>query len=122
MMKYKKVIVTKRGGPETLKVIEEDLHPAAPDEVRIRVLAAPVTLPDVEARYGRTPFTPKIPFVPGYAAIGDVEKIGEDVKKTKVGDRVAALTAYGGYSEYMFLKEGQLIPVPSSADPGESIP
>ena len=121
-MKYKKVVVTKRGGPEVLKVIEEYLTQPSPSQVRIRVLAAPVTLPDVEARYGRTPFPPKIPFVPGYAAIGDVDAVGKGVTSAKVGDRVAALTAYGGYSEYMYLRERQLVPVPTSVDPGEAIP
>jgi NADPH:quinone reductase-like Zn-dependent oxidoreductase len=119
---YKSVVVTRRGGPEALEVIENDLHPPSPDEARIRVLAAPVSLPDVEARYGRTPFPPKLPFVPGYAAIGDVDMVGEGVTKARVGDRVGALTAYGGYAEYMYLREGQLISVPTSVDPGEAIP
>jgi NADPH:quinone reductase-like Zn-dependent oxidoreductase len=120
--KYKSVVVTRRGGPEALEVIEKDLRPPLVDEVRIKVLAAPVSLPDVEARYGRTPFAPKVPFVPGYAAIGDVDRVGERISKASVGDRVGALTAYGGYAEYMYLREDQLIPVPATLDPGEAIP
>ena len=121
-MKYKSVIVTKRGGPEVLQVVENDLRLPSVGEARIKILAAPVCLPDVEARYGRSPFKPKIPFVPGYAIIGDVEAIGQGVTKAAVGDRVASLTVYGGYAEYIFLGEEQLIPVPTTLDPAEAVP
>jgi len=128
-MKYKSVIVTKAGGPEVLQVIENDLRLPSAEEVRIKILAVPVCLPDVEARYGRSPFKPKIPFVPGYAIIGVVDAVGrqrrpsgEGVTRVAVGDRVAALTAYGGYSEYIFLREEQLIPVPTTLDPAEAAP
>lgn len=116
-MRFKSILVTRRGGPEALEIIENDLRAPSAEEVRIKVLAAPVSLPDVEARYGRTPFAPKIPFTPGYAVIGDVDAIGEGVSKFSVGDRVAALTAYGGYTEYLYWIGNQLIPVPITLDP-----
>jgi NADPH:quinone reductase-like Zn-dependent oxidoreductase len=121
-MKYKSVIVTKRGSPEVLQVVENDLRLPSAGEARIKILATPVCLPDVEARYGSSPFKPKIPFVPGYAIIGVVDAIGEGITNTAVGDRVAALTAYGGYAEYIFLGEEQLIPVPTTLDPAEAAP
>jgi NADPH:quinone reductase-like Zn-dependent oxidoreductase len=121
-MRYKSIIVTKKGGPEVLEVFENDLRAPSAGEVRIKVLAAPVCLPDVEARYGRTPFAPKIPFVPGYAIIGIVDAVGHDVANVAVGDRVAALTVYGGYAEYIFLGEEQLIPAPTTVDPAEAVP
>jgi NADPH:quinone reductase-like Zn-dependent oxidoreductase len=121
-MKYKSVIVTERDGPQVLKVVENDLRPLAAGEVRIKNLSVPVCLPDVEARYGRSPFKPKIPFVPGYAIIGNVDAIGEGVTNTAVGDRVAALTVSGGYAEYIILGEEQLIPVPNTLDPAEAAP
>jgi NADPH:quinone reductase-like Zn-dependent oxidoreductase len=121
-MRYKSVVVTKRGGPEVLKVVENDLRAPSAGEVRIKVLAAPVCLPDVEARYGRTPFAVRIPFVPGYAVIGIVDAVGRNVFDVAVGDRVAALTAYGGYAEYIFWSAKQLIPVPTTLDPVEAVP
>jgi NADPH:quinone reductase-like Zn-dependent oxidoreductase len=121
-MKYKSVIVTKRGGPEALQVIENDLRMPSAGEARIKILATPVSLPDVEARYGRSPFKPKMPFVPGYAIIGVVDAIGDDVTRAAVGDRVAALTIHGGYAEYIFLREKQLIPVPTTLNPVDAAP
>ncbi|MEJ2549078.1 MAG: medium chain dehydrogenase/reductase family protein [Anaerolineales bacterium] len=121
-MKYRHISVPKRGGPEVLQVVENDLRSPAAGEVRVKVLAAPVSLPDVEARYGRTPFPPKLPFVPGYAIVGDVDATGEGVTAAGIGERVAALTAYGGYSEYVYLSEAVLIPVPAAIDPVKAAP
>ena len=120
-MKYKSVIVTKRGGPEVLKIIENDLRPPSAGEARIKILATPVCGPDISSRYGHTPFAPRVPFVPGYAIIGVVDAIGKGVTNAAVGDRVAALTVYGGYAEYIFLGQEELIPVPVTLDPAEAV-
>jgi len=120
-MRYKSVIVTKRGGPEVLQVIENDLRAPSAGETRIKILATSVCLPDVQARYGQTPIAPKIPFVPGYAIIGIVDAIGKGVTNAAVGDRVAALTIFGGYAEYIYLGEEHLIPVPDALDAAEAV-
>jgi NADPH:quinone reductase-like Zn-dependent oxidoreductase len=59
--------------------------------------------------------------VPGYAIIGVVDAIGEGVTGAAVGDRVAALTIFGGYAEYIYLDEEALIPVPDALDPAEAV-
>jgi NADPH:quinone reductase-like Zn-dependent oxidoreductase len=126
-MKFKRVIVTKTGGPEVLQVIEDDLREPSPGEARIKILAAAVSRPDITARSGKalyhgTPLGQKIPFTPGYAVIGTVDAIGEGVRQVVVGDRVGALTVIHGYSEYLYWKSDKLIPVPEDVDPGEAVP
>jgi NADPH:quinone reductase-like Zn-dependent oxidoreductase len=121
-MKYRCVFATKRGGPDSLQVVERDLRDPSESEARIRTLAVPVCLPDVEARYGRTPFPIRMPFVPGYAIVGEVDAIGRRVTRVVVGSRVAALIVRGGYAEYVFAHEKELIPVPSTVDPVEAAP
>jgi NADPH2:quinone reductase len=64
------------------------------------VLAAAVSRPDITVRrgeslYSGTPLGKKIPFVPGYSIIGDVEAVGEGVSEVSPGDRVGALTVTG---------------------------
>lgn len=120
-MKYRSVIVTERGGPEVLQVVENELRQPAPGEARIKVLAAPVCAPDVTARYGQSPFVPKPPFTPGYAVIGIVDAVGEGIAHPAVGDRVGALTAYGAYAEYVYWDAKKSIPVPGTLDPGEAV-
>jgi NADPH:quinone reductase-like Zn-dependent oxidoreductase len=76
---------------------------------------------DIAARVGNRPFLPKIPFVPGYDILGVVDAVGEGVTNVAVGDRVAALTVFGGYAEYIYLDEERLVHVPTTLDPAEAV-
>lgn len=116
-MKYKSVIVTQRGGPDVLKVVENELRSPIRNETRIRVLATGVGRTDINYRHGLSPFALKVPFVPGYEIMGIAYAIGEDVTRVAAGDRVAALTGRGGYSEMIYLGEEHLTKVPQSLDP-----
>ena len=120
-MKYKSVVVTERGGPEKLKVVENDLHSPGVGEARIKVLAAAMVQDDIAARIGNRPVLPKPPFVPGYACLGVVDAIGENVSEVVVGDRVAALTNYGGHAEYVYWKASELVRVPETLDPAKAV-
>jgi NADPH:quinone reductase-like Zn-dependent oxidoreductase len=50
---------------------------------------------------GNYPFAPKIPFVPGYEAAGVVDAIGAGVTGFALGQRVAILSVYGGFAEFL---------------------
>jgi NADPH:quinone reductase-like Zn-dependent oxidoreductase len=120
-MKYRSVVVTKRGGPEGLQVMEGELRPPAAGEARVKMLATPVCQDDVAARVGNRPFLPKLPFVPGYSMIGLVDAVGDGVTKVGVGDRVGALTQKGSHAEYVYWPEEKLVPVPTTLDPAEAV-
>ncbi len=119
-MKYKSVIITRKGGPEVLKVVEQELREPQSGEVRIKILATGVGRTDIVMRYHYYVFAPKIPFTPGYQIVGTVDAVGEGVTRFATGERVAALTVYGGYAEYIFLGEEHLVSVPASVDPAEA--
>jgi len=119
-MKYKSVVISKRGGPEVLQVTENDFRKLANDEVLVKIQACAIGGTDISMRYYKYLLAPKIPFVPGYEIIGTIESAGSDVNKVKVGDRVAALTIYGGYSEYIYLQQDHLVKVPESIDSAEA--
>jgi NADPH:quinone reductase-like Zn-dependent oxidoreductase len=119
-MKYKSVVITKKGPPEVLQIIEKDLRQPQAGEALIRVLATGVGRTDLVMRYGYYPFAPKIPFIPGYEIVGVVEAVGENVNRVDIGDYVAALTVYGGYAEYIYLNEDDLIKVPAALDPAQA--
>jgi NADPH:quinone reductase-like Zn-dependent oxidoreductase len=118
-MKYKSVLATQRGGPEVLKVVENELRAPAAGEARIKVLATGVGRTDINYRYGYSPFSPKTPFVPGYEITGVVEAVGAGVTRVVVGQRVAALTGHGGYTETIYLGQEHLVPVSPTLDPAE---
>lgn len=118
-MQFKSVVITKRGGPEVLEVVEKQLVSPKSNEVLIKIQACAVGGTDIAMRYFKYPGVPKIPFVPGYEIVGTVQEIGSNVSVPKVGDRVAALTTFGGYSEYIYLKPEHLVKVPESLDSAE---
>lgn len=125
-MIYRSVVATRTGPPEVLQVVENELRAPAKGEARIRVLAAAVCRPDITVRtgdslYSGTPLGKKVPFVPGYAVIGDVDALGEGVTGVAVGDRVGVLTVTGGNTEMLYWRSDRLIPVPRTVDPGEAV-
>ena len=120
-MKYKSVTVTRKGSPEVLKIVENDLREPMAEEARIKILATCVGRTDLGYRKGKLSFAPKIPFVPGYVILGVVDAVGEGVTNVGVGERVAALIGHGGYTEYIYLGKEHLVPVPGNLDPAEAV-
>ena len=78
-MRHTRIIVTHYGGPDALRVVEEDCPKPKAGEVRVRVLAAGVSLPDILAREGVHPETPRVPYTPGWDLVGSVDQLGEGV-------------------------------------------
>jgi NADPH:quinone reductase-like Zn-dependent oxidoreductase len=120
-MTYKSVAATARGGPEVLQIVENELRSPTAGEARIKIQATPVVQDDVAVRVGNRPVLPKTPFVPGYAILGVVDAIGEGVTRVAVGDRVAALTNFGGYAETIYWDAKNLVHVPENLDPAEAV-
>lgn len=79
---------------------ESEIPTPDAEEIVIAVKAIGLNFADVLARRGLYPDAPKNPAVLGYDVAGVVHSIGEEVTHVKVGQRVAALTRFGGYSEY----------------------
>jgi NADPH:quinone reductase len=120
-MKHTRIIVTHYGGPDALQVIEEERPEPKAGEVRVRVLAAGVSLPDLMMREGVHPETPALPFTPGWDLIGVVDRLGEGVCGIEPGQTVAALPISGAYTQFICVPAGELIPVPAALDPGEAV-
>jgi len=116
-MKYRRVVISRHGGPDVLQVVEDDLREPAPGEVRIRVRAAGVAWPDVMMRTGLYPGKmPPLPFAPGYDVAGVVDRVGEG-SAFQVGQAVAAITVTGGYAEAAWVPEVAVAPAPKGLDP-----
>jgi NADPH2:quinone reductase len=116
----KRVVVDHYGGPEVLRVVEEDDPRPGPDEVRVRVLAAGVSFTDAQLRAGTyIPGAPKPPFTPGYELVGVVEELGPGCSRLHVGDRIGALTVWGADADRVCVPEAGTVEVPEDLDPGE---
>src|SRR5262245_28977127 len=115
------MIGTHYGGPEELRVVEEECPEPKGGEVRVRVLAAGVSLPDLMAREGVYPETPPLPFTPGWDLVGVVDRLGDGVSGIEPRQIVAALLISGAYAEFVCLSQRELVPVPSGLDAAEAV-
>jgi NADPH2:quinone reductase len=102
-------------------VVEEECPEPKKGEVRVRVLAAGVSLPDIMAREGIHPETPRVPFTPGWDLVGVVDRLGNDVSAIEQGQIVAALPINGAYAEFVCLPQRELIPVPDGLEAAEAV-
>jgi NADPH:quinone reductase-like Zn-dependent oxidoreductase len=120
-MRNTRVVLSALGGPEVLKVVEDEIRDPGVNELRIRILATGVAFADVLMRRGMYSGVPPLPYSPGYDIVGAVESCGAGVTQWKSGDLVAALTQTGGYARYIVLPEFELVRVPVGLDPAEAV-
>src|SRR5437588_4554693 len=120
-MRHTRIIVTHYGGTDALRVVEEECPEPKDGEVRVRVLAAGVYLPDIMAREGIHPETPPLPFTPGWDLVGVVDRLGEGISGIEPGQIVAALPIHGAYAEFVCLPQSELVPVPPGLDAAEAV-
>ena len=112
------VEITTPGGPEVLRPATRPVPAPGPDEVLIRVAAAGVNRPDTFQRLGNYPPPPGASDLPGLEVAGTVAAVGPPGgdragdASWRVGDRVCALLAGGGYAEYATAPSPQVLPVP----------
>jgi NADPH2:quinone reductase len=121
LMKHTRIVVSHYGGPEELRTVQEECSEPKDGEVRVKVLAAGVALPDVMMREGIHPETPRLPFTPGWDLVGVVDRVGTGVSGMSPGQMVAALPISGAYTEFLCLPARELVPVPPGLDPAEAV-
>jgi len=119
----RQVWITRVGPPEVL-VLREAPDPAPnPGEVLIRMRASGVNFADIMARLGLYPDAPRLPAVVGYEVAGDIIAVGDGVTRS-VGEKVFAITRFGGYSDTVCVPEDQAFPLPEgmSYEEGAAVP
>ncbi|MEK1889096.1 MAG: alcohol dehydrogenase catalytic domain-containing protein, partial [Phyllobacterium sp.] len=92
--------ITQPGGPLVLKAGKRAVPEPNIGELLIEVKAAGVNRPDVLQRQGHYPPPAGVSDIPGLEIAGDIVAVGENVTRFRVGERVTALVAGGGYAQY----------------------
>lgn len=115
-----RIIYTKPGGIDSLKLIEEPIPVAGANEVLIKVSAVGVAYGDVLLRVGVIPGF-KFPVTPGYDIVGNIVATGPGATKFKAGDYVGSYCGTGGYTTYICLLESKLVAVPDHLPPAEAV-
>ena len=107
--------ITSFGGPDVLRLAERPAPVAASGELLIRVAASGVNRPDVLQRTGNYPVPPGASDIPGLEVAGEIVSGDAGAMAAagfKIGERVCALVAGGGYAEFCVAPVGQCLPVP----------
>ena len=110
----RKVVYPKIGGVDSLRIVEAVDPVPGPGEVTVRIHRAGINFADLMMRQGLYGSNPDYPFTPGYEAAGEVIEAGDGVEGFDSGDRVLAMTGFGGYSEQIALDAGRVIRLPDS--------
>jgi len=112
-----KALLCKAFGPAATLVLEDVDSPRPKgNEVLIEVQAAGVNFPDTLIIEGKYQFKPPFPFSPGGEVAGLVSAVGDKVAHLKTGDRVMALTGWGGFAEQVAAPAYNVLPVPGSME------
>jgi NADPH:quinone reductase-like Zn-dependent oxidoreductase len=91
--------------------------------VLVRVAAAGVNYADCVVRMGMYDSAKKYvgwPITPGFEVAGDVVSVGEGATRFKAGDRVVAVTRFGGYASRLVVPEHQVFSLPDSLEFAEA--
>lgn len=108
--------ISQPGGPENLVPTTRPVPIPGHDDVLIKVAAAGVNRPDVLQRMGSYNPPPGASDLPGLEVSGEIVAMGDGVTDWKIGDKVCALVAGGGYAEYCTTSETHCLPVPDGFD------
>jgi len=110
----KAIVITQPGAADVLKLQDYPTPEIKADEILIEVKAAGLNRSDIFQREGNYPAPSGVSSeILGLEVSGIVAECGPDVTDFKVGDKVCAILAGGGYAEYVSVREGQCLPIPS---------
>jgi len=102
------------GGPQTLKLTESDTPTPSKKEVRIKVHAAGLNFPDTLIIKDMYQMKPPRPFAPGGEVAGEIDAVGDGVQGLAVGDRVLAMTGFGGFATHLCVAADRVMPIPDA--------
>jgi NADPH:quinone reductase len=110
-----KALLSRSPGPPETLAIETVADPRpGPGEVLLSVKACSVNYPDVLIIQDLYQFKPERPFSPGSEVAGVIEALGEPGGGLKIGDRVLAMTGWGGMAEKLVAPIDRCVRIPDA--------
>jgi putative PIG3 family NAD(P)H quinone oxidoreductase len=106
------ILYSSAGAPDVLQWREVPTPQVVAGEVLIKVFAAGINRADILQRQGQYPPPPGASDILGLEVAGEIAAVGDGVARWKIGDKVCALLAGGGYAEFVAVPAGQCLLIP----------
>ena len=116
----KAFLLSRHGKPSVLKLSECPLPEPGAMEVRVRIERIGINYAEVLSRKGLYRWAPKLPYVPGMEAYGEIDAVGEGAGHRGLGEKVIVGAQVGCYAEWITVPEAQALPAIPSYSPEEN--
>ena len=110
------VLIKNSSADKAFVLREVDIPKVNNGQILIKVDAFGLNFADVMARKGMYKEAPPLPAILGYDVSGTVETVAEDIVNFKKGDRVTAMTRFGGYAQYAVTNASAAAIIPDNLD------
>jgi NADPH:quinone reductase-like Zn-dependent oxidoreductase len=117
----RQAVIPRYGSPDVFEIRDAAVPDPRTGEIRLRVRAIGVNFADILARQGLYPDAPRPPMVVGYEVAGYIDALGPGVAGVTVGDRVVAITRFGGYSDVVVVPATLAFRVPEDLSDSEAV-
>jgi len=109
----KAILCEQYGPPSSLQLRDLPSPIPQPNQVVITNRVAAVNFPDALIIQDKYQYKPALPFSPGGEVAGVIKAVGSAVANYKIGDKVLALTTYGGFAQEVAVASDQLVALPA---------
>jgi trans-2-enoyl-CoA reductase len=115
---FKAAIYETHGNPaEVLRVVDWPWRDPAPNEVVVKMSAAPINPADLNSIEGKYPIKAELPATPGMEGAGIVIEAGSAVRDLAVGTPVILPHSFGTWREVAIIAADKLVAVPKEIEP-----
>jgi len=115
---FKAAIYETHGNPaEVLQVVDCPRREPAPNEVVVKMSAAPINPADLNSIEGKYPIKTELPATPGMEGAGVVIEAGSAVRDLAIGSQVILPHSFGTWREVAVIAADRLVAAPKEIDP-----
>jgi trans-2-enoyl-CoA reductase len=115
---FKAAIYETHGNPaEVLRVVDCPWREPAPNEVVVKMSAAPINPADLNSIEGKYPIKAELPATPGMEGAGVVIELGSAVRDLVVGTQVILPHSFGTWREIAVIAAEKLVAAPKEIEP-----
>jgi mitochondrial enoyl-[acyl-carrier protein] reductase / trans-2-enoyl-CoA reductase len=115
---FKAAIYETHGNPsEVVRVVDRPLSEPGPNEVVVKMSAAPINPADLNSIEGKYPIKTPLPATPGMEGAGTVIEVGSAVRDLGVGAQVILPHSFGTWREMAVIDATKLVATPNEIEP-----